>query len=352
MKRLRVNLKDDSYDIIIEKGLLSRAGELIHTVYTGKTIALICDELVFSLYGKRLTDILQKEGFLVSPIVVKQGEESKSVAVLEDVYNELANMGLTRTDLIVAFGGGVVGDLSGFAAATYMRGVPYVQIPTTLLSQVDSSVGGKTGINLSYGKNLVGAFKQPKMVISDCALLDSMDERQWSGGFSEVIKYAAISSFGLFERLCQDNEREMLPDIIYECCDIKRRLVEADVFDKKERMLLNFGHTFGHAIEKLSHYEKSHGEAVAAGMVLACKTGEALGVTKAGCKEKIEALLEKFKLFTGPVDIEKLAPMMVLDKKNTGDVLNLILIRDIGESLIYPIKREEFLRLTQRGEGF
>ncbi len=351
MNCVHVNLENNFYDIFIGNGLLNEAGKIIKKVYTGHVMAVITDENVYGLYGERLADLLGKEGFTVRFIVVKPGEGSKSMATLETVYNSLAEMGLKRGELIVAFGGGVVGDLAGYAAATFMRGTPLVAIPTTLLAQVDSSVGGKTAINLSFGKNLVGAFKQPIAVITDCGMLKTLDKREWSGGFSEVIKYAAISSKPFFEQLSLENAEENLTDIIYKCCDMKRALVEADQFDQKERMLLNFGHTFGHAIEKLYDYEKyTHGEAVAAGMVLACKTGEELGITKEGCAEQIIKLLSKYGLVFEPVDLKKLTPMMALDKKRTGDRINLILLKDIGEAIIYPMESENFYALMERGQ--
>ncbi len=359
MKRLHVNLPGSDYDIFIGKGLLDKAWEMISKVFKGKRVAIVSDDRVYGLYGSRLEAQLSSAGVDFKAIVIPQGEESKSLSKCQECYGFFAEMGLNRGDLIIAFGGGVIGDLAGFLAATYMRGLPYVQIPTTLLSLVDSSVGGKTAVNLPQGKNLVGAFKQPIMVISDTELVSTLTDREFASGISEVIKYAAISSPALFELLKTNNSRSLaescLEEIVCMCCDIKRGIVEVDQFDNKERMVLNFGHTIGHAIEKLYDLEKfNHGEAVAIGMKYMLMLGERLGLTDSSCFGLIP-LLKDFNLpIDNTIELGKLINFIKLDKKGMSDSISIILIKTIGESLIYKADFktvENFLNSIENGEG-
>jgi 3-dehydroquinate synthase len=280
MKTLLVELKDRSYNIHIGRGLLDQTGALLEP-FSGRRAVVLTDENVWGLYGERLQEALE-DFFPHKVLVLKHGEGSKSLSNLEIVLEFMAESGLTRSDLLINFGGGVIGDLGGFAAGCYMRGISTVQIPTTLLSQVDSSVGGKTAVNLKCGKNLAGLFWQPKLVIADTELLHTLPDREFAGGMAEVIKYGAIRSKEMFDKLGTYSGRadaaEALPEIIYECCDIKRDIVRRDEFDTGERMLLNFGHTFGHAVEKIGNYERFiHGEAVAIGMIMAARYGAAAG---------------------------------------------------------------------------
>ena len=244
MKTLLVELKDRSYNIHIGRGLLDQTGALLEP-FSGRRAVVLTDENVWGLYGERLQEALA-DFFPHKVLVLKHGEGSKSLSNLEIVLEFMAESGLTRSDLLINFGGGVIGDLGGFAAGCYMRGISTVQIPTTLLSQVDSSVGGKTAVNLKCGKNLAGLFWQPKLVIADTEVLHTLPDREFAGGMAEVIKYGAIRSKELFDKLGTYSGRadaaEALPEIIYECCDIKRDIVRRDEFDTGERMLLNFGH--------------------------------------------------------------------------------------------------------------
>ena len=347
MKTLHVDLGENAYDIHIENGLLRHAGPLIRQLYDGNKVCIVSDQNVWNLYATKLLAPLAEEGIQAECVVLPPGEETKQLIHLEQVYDTFAHAGITRSDLVIAFGGGVIGDLGGFAAATYMRGIDYIQIPTTLLAQVDASVGGKTAVNLKAGKNLVGAFHQPKMVITDTSLLTTLSNREFASGMSEVIKYAAIRSTELYDILDKYENRndimEAMDDIVMQCCDIKRILVEADQFDKGERMLLNFGHTFGHAIEKLGDYtEHTHGEAVAIGMVLATKLGSYLGVTEPLCSNQLEKLIKKYGLSLDmPYALAEMLAPILHDKKNLNNSINWIFLNEIGESTIHPIDSKD-----------
>jgi len=338
MKKLHVNIPGREYNILIEKGLIDKIGELILELRKNCKVAIITDSNVLPLYGEKVKQSLENSGFDVNIIEIAAGEASKSSETLNLLYSQLIDAGITRSDLIIALGGGVVGDLVGFAAATLFRGIDFVQIPTTLLAQVDSSVGGKVAINLPHGKNLVGAFYQPKMVIIDPDTLKTLDKRVFSDGCAEVIKYGLIRDDELFDKL---ENIAISDDIIYTCCDIKRCVVENDEFDLGERMILNFGHTFGHAIEKHYNYGTyTHGEAVAVGMVMESRFGEKLGITLPGTTERIEKLLTKFSL---PIEVEidanSLAQGIKTDKKGEGSLINIILLDKIGNAIIKKIQK-------------
>lgn len=348
MKELRVNIPGRDYTIFIESGSLNNIGNNIETIHKGKKIAIITDENIYELYGKELEEKLRESSFDVNTIRVKAGEVSKSLNTLEYVYNELLDFSITRSDLIIAFGGGVVGDLAGFAASTLLRGIAFIQIPTSLLAQIDSSVGGKVAVNLKKGKNLVGSFYQPLAVYIDPDLLKTLDTRYFNDGMGEMIKYACIKDRELFEKLSNYRAKEELvediEEIIYRCLDIKRTIVEMDELDSGERMLLNFGHTLGHGIEKQYNYEKySHGEAVAIGMYNITKKSEDMALTKAGTADKIKYLLEKYELpYKMPeMDLDGIKEIISLDKKTSGDKINIILLEEIGSSFIKNINRED-----------
>ncbi len=349
MKRLQVNLPGREYEIYIENGILEKAGEYIRKVSAGQKVTIVTDSNVGPLYGELLSKTLEKVGFSVHICEISAGEESKCQENLFWLYDEMLEFGMTRSDLIVALGGGVVGDLTGYAAATLLRGIPFVQIPTSILAQVDSSVGGKVAIDLPKGKNLVGAFYQPKMVLIDPICLATLPERNVADGMAEVIKYGAIWDADLFVLLEQIKTKEELfakiAEIVYTCCDIKRQVVEEDELDTGGRMILNFGHTFGHAIEKEYHYQTyTHGEAVAVGMVMACAYGEKIGITNPGTKERMEKILTQFHL---PVETElsahSMQEAMAVDKKGDGGKINLILLKKIGKVEILKIDKESFV---------
>ncbi|GHU87866.1 3-dehydroquinate synthase [Clostridia bacterium] len=318
MKTLQVGLGDRSYEICVASGNIEKLSEF------GENAVVVTDDNVWRLYGNRFPH--------VKPITLRHGEASKSLETLGFLYSEFASRGLTRSGTVVAFGGGVVGDVTGFAAATYMRGVKFVQIPTTLLAQVDSSVGGKTAINIPQGKNLVGAFYQPSSVLVDPDTLSTLGVREISSGMAEVIKYAAIRS----PKLIGMGDYE---DIIFECCRVKAEIVARDELDFGERMILNFGHTFGHAVEAAGNFERhNHGEAVAVGMVIAAEIGEKLSFTQPGCAEKLRNVCKAKGLDTHcPYPPEQLLPYCKIDKKSSIKGIKFVFLRNFGEAFVETI---------------
>ncbi len=337
---MTVALEDNSYPIYIEKGILAQSDKYIKKIYQGNKIMIISDDQVYSYYGELLTNILNKE-FIVEHVIVPHGEQSKRFDILPSLYKALLDFKLTRTDLIVALGGGVIGDLAGFVAATYLRGVKLVQIPTSLLAQVDSSVGGKVAVDLPEGKNLVGAFYHPKMVLIDPETLITLPKRFVNDGMGEVIKYGCIKDKGLFDKINSyqgfDELYQDIDEIIYRCVDIKRDVVERDQFDFGDRLLLNFGHTLGHAIEQYYQYQKySHGEAVAIGMVQLTKIAEEKGLSPMATSDIIKDICTKYDLPTySDVKTSDLIGAISLDKKNINKKLSLVLLKEIGNSYVY-----------------
>ncbi|MDR2163532.1 MAG: 3-dehydroquinate synthase [Clostridiales Family XIII bacterium] len=331
---LTVGLGERSYDIVIGGGVFASAGARLADLAADGAICVITDENVNRLYGYALAEALGRVGIGYETFVIPPGERSKNMATLSDIYDWFWKDGrLNRFGLVVAFGGGVVGDLAGFAAATWMRGVRFVQIPTTLLAMVDSSVGGKTGIDTARGKNLVGAFHQPSLVLIDPKLLATLPGREFGAGLAEVVKYGAIASESLFSRLEAKGRDVELADVIYECCSIKANIVEADERDTGKRALLNFGHTFGHAIELKYGFERyNHGEAVAAGMHMAACVGERLGVTESGTAGRVGILLSNLDLSFGK-SVDGLIDYMRSDKKVLTDGVKLVLLTHVGDAI-------------------
>ncbi len=347
MKKITVKASE-KYDIIIGRDLLKNCAGYITEVTSAESFAVITDDIVDALYSETIIKSLTDAGLRVCKFVFPHGEASKCSAVLNDAYDFLAVNNITRSDCIIALGGGVVGDLSGYAAATYLRGLDFIQVPTTLLAQVDSSVGGKTAIDLPCGKNLVGAFKQPKIVLCDTDALKTLSEDILIDGMGEVIKYGMIKSAELFELLDKhslDGVFTIMDDIIYSCVSIKRDIVEADEFDRGERMLLNFGHTLGHSIEKYYNYTGvSHGKAVAQGMKLITQIAEKDGLCYDGTYKKLVSCLEKYKLDleTKPA-LSELADACLNDKKREGGNINIVICTDVGESKIIKMSVEKFM---------
>ncbi len=360
MKTLRVNLGARSYDITIAPGLLPRAGEEIKAVCPrANKLFVVTDSNVAPLYYNRLKAGVERTGTQFRGHVIPAGEASKNAAMLSALWEEMAAFGLTRTDAVVALGGGVVGDLAGFAAATILRGVDFVQIPTTLLAQVDSSVGGKVAIDLAHGKNLAGAFWQPKAVLMDPGTLTTLDDKTFSDGMAEVIKYGCIADKPFFDFLAAHPTRaEVMANIehvLYTCCDIKRSVVESDERDTGARMVLNFGHTVGHAYEKLGSYATwTHGQAVAAGMCVAARMGVTLGTTPGEVAGPIADLCAAFGLPTsislGHTDEEfarnwaTVVETIGLDKKNAGDRISLVLLDQLGHAVTPQLSRDAALQ--------
>lgn len=345
---LLVELPHHSYKLTIESGLLKRVGNWLLKIWSPRKIVIISDETVAAIYAKEVRYSLEQAGYEVYLYEVKPGEISKSLDVAAEIYDFLASNNMTRQDGIVALGGGVVGDLAGFVASTYMRGVPLVQIPTTLLAQVDSSIGGKTAVNTSKAKNLVGTFYQPDGVLIDTDTLKTLQERQIREGLAEVVKSAAIADKKLWSKLnSYEDEYEAIAnadELIHACCDIKRAVVVEDEKDNGKRLILNFGHTIAHAIELVSGYgEITHGEAVAIGMVEISKAAEKNGDMSPNLSLEIEKLLKNFNLPTKLTTLQKEAifEAMLHDKKAQGDSIKLILLEEIGQAKIKSMKLEE-----------
>lgn len=339
------------YDITIARGCLDTLGERCAALFpAGAKAAVISDSNVFPLYGERALDSLQKAGFAPSRFVFPAGEASKQLSTVGDMLGFLAEQGLTRSDFLVALGGGVTGDMAGFAAACYLRGVPFVQVPTSLLAQVDSSVGGKTAVDLPQGKNLAGAFHQPALVLIDPDTLGTLPPLFFADGMGEVVKYGCIRSRSLFETLRDaDGLAPLMESILFDCVDCKRVIVEHDEFDTGERMVLNFGHTLGHALEKAHGYTGlTHGAAVGIGMVLIARLGEHMGLTKAGTAEQIAAVLRKYGLpVSDDASLDEVICATALDKKGLGGDLRIVLLRSIGESFVHRLPRAEFAALCR-----
>ena len=336
------------YSVVIENGLLDRVGELaLETRKPGSKAMLISDSNVFPLYGERVQASLERAGFPVSRFVFPAGEGSKQISTVCEMYRALSENGFTRTDFIVTLGGGVTGDMGGFAAATFLRGMEFIQVPTTLLSQVDASVGGKTGVDLPFGKNLVGAFHQPAAVLTDPETLKTLPDHFFRDGMGEVIKYGCIADEPLFQALEEGKALEDLEDLLARCVRCKKELVEEDTRDTGRRMILNFGHTFGHALEKLHNFQDlTHGEAVGIGMVWACRVGERLGVTPEGTADRVLEVLKWYGLPTqDEFSWEQVVDATALDKKSDGATLRVILLPKIGESVIRPMTREAMKEL-------
>ena len=346
MKTVSVN-SSVQYDIVIEKGSLSKVGAYASSVFPhGAKAAVITDDTVASFYLETVQSALKAAGFSVVSFVFPHGEESKSAATLSDVYEFLVEEQVTRSDFIVALGGGVVGDLAGYAAATYLRGIRFMQIPTTFLAAVDSSVGGKTAINIPAGKNLVGAFWQPSLVVCDTNTFETLPAVTFADGISETIKYGMIASRSLFERMEQGCIGDEIDEIIAECVSIKRDVVEQDERDNGLRMILNYGHTLGHAIEKATHHSVTHGQGVALGMVLIAKLGEKLGYHSSDLTQRLERCIAAHGLPTHyDGSISKLADAVLRDKKRAGDTIRLIFVKNPGQADIVPLPVEQFLQL-------
>ncbi len=352
MHTLTVPLPGREYDIFIQSGLLPGAGGHIRSLLPrARKAALVTDSNVAPLYGTTVADSLTQAGFQVETFVVPAGEESKCAAQLSDLWSSFARFGLTRTDLVVALGGGVVGDLAGFAAATILRGVSLIQIPTTLLAQVDSSVGGKVAIDLPEGKNLAGAFYQPRLVLMDPDTLNTLPDATFADGMAEVIKYGCIADRDFLDFLAQHPSRSAIMahivQVLHTCCRIKAEVVAEDELDTGRRMILNFGHTLGHAYELAGHYSAyTHGQGVAAGMVRAAELGISLGLTPAHLSGSIARLVQAFGLPTSiPCSPADYAAAIGLDKKGAGNSLSLILLDRPGHAVAYPIQKEQLLAM-------
>ena len=339
-----------AYSVLIGSGLLAQAGERIAAVHKPCTAALVTDSLVDTLYAQTVTDSLTAAGFQVVKFVFPNGEQSKTLETYGRLLAFLSDSGITRSDLIVALGGGVVGDLAGFAAATYLRGMEFVQIATTLLAQIDSSVGGKTAVDLPQGKNLVGAFWQPRLVLCDTNCLDTLAPEVLADGLSEAIKYGMIADAALLEQLCGDWMTAHAEDVIARCIELKALAVEADERDYGERQKLNFGHTAGHSVEKHSNFTITHGHAVAIGMAVVTRACVKRGMVS---RETLDAL-ERALAYNGlplqcPVSARILAEGAGSDKKRRGSGITLVLPEAVGKCALVPFQLSELEDFFQDG---
>ncbi len=357
MEKVKVNTREKAYEIYIESGLFFRLPEIFKEKYYGKKIALVSDNNVYKLYGERFKADLIKAGFEVTEIVFNAGEANKNFSTLCNIYTVLAENFFTRSDIIVALGGGVTGDMAGLAAATFLRGMGFIQVPTTLLAMVDSSIGGKVAVDLPQGKNLVGAFYQPDAVYTDPQFLKTLSDLQFADGMAELLKHGFIRNRNLYNILvCKEasgeefesgftvNGRKFLNDkmdyIIKESCIIKRDIVQQDERDNGIRQLLNFGHTIGHAIERVRNYSGyTHGQAISIGMVLMTKLTEKMGLTKTGETKTIENALNLYDLpvSDATLNIKSVTEAIKLDKKARSDKITIAYIEEIGKGKLLKL---------------
>ena len=352
---LSVNLAENSYDIVIERGALASLGQRCSSVGMKGVAAVISNPTVAALYGAVVQESLAAAGFTVAQIEIPDGEEFKNSTTLNQLYDELLAAGVDRGSFVVALGGGVVGDVAGYAAATWMRGIPFVQVPTTLLAQVDSSVGGKTGIDHPKGKNLIGAFYQPRLVLIDVDTLATLDQRQFRAGLAEVIKYGVAIDLQFFEFIEANGdailamEPDVLIEIIHRCCQLKAQVVESDEKEAGLRAILNYGHTLGHAFESISGYRTLvHGEAVAIGMMLAARVSAAEGLCSQNEIARITALITQCGLSVEipHYDRQQLLNAVAADKKSKGGSITFICNRGIGMYAMSHHTPEELLKLS------
>lgn len=349
MNRVRIEA-GKPYDVLIGAGLLDRAGELCREVTDAGAAALVTDGNVDALYAQQTRRALERAGFRVEKFVFEAGEHSKSFRTLERLLGFLARRGFTRSDLVVALGGGVTGDLAGFAASCYLRGVRYVQIPTTLLAAVDSSVGGKTAIDIEEGKNLVGAFYQPARVILDTNCFDTLPRPVYLDGVSESVKYGVICDRALFDKIASGGFQGETGLIVERCVRIKGEIVAADEFDRGRRQLLNLGHTVGHAMEKLSGFSVSHGQAVSAGMAVFMRAARARGLCPPDAAARMLRALDALGLKTHcPYGAEELYQAALSDKKRQGGSITLAVPCDVGDTRLMTLPVEELRGFIRDG---
>lgn len=350
MSTITVGLGERSYRILFGHNILAGIGTVCRDLKLGSTVAVVTNPTVGALYFEQVGESLAKAGFTVHRIEIPDGEEFKNIETLKGIFDRLIEAGLDRGSFVLALGGGVVGDITGFAAATYLRGIPFVQVPTTLLAQVDSSVGGKTGINHEKGKNLIGAFYQPATVLVDVATLDTLPGREFLSGMAEVVKYGVALDGALFDLIADNTAKLLARDstcllaVIKRCCELKASIVAQDERETGLRAVLNYGHTFGHAIETLTGYkEYTHGEAVAIGMVQAARISEHLDYSGPAETERIVSLLENLGLPTRLPSFSASAyeDALMRDKKVRDKGLSFVFNKGIGD---YHIDRVSDVR--------
>jgi len=350
MKTIHVNASNE-YDVVVGSGLLAQLGCYVKALSKARKAAIISDSNVWPMYGHAAEASLHNAGIEdVISYVFPAGEHSKSGSTYLAILEFLAENHLTRSDCLIALGGGVVGDMTGFVAATYLRGVDYIQVPTTLLAAVDSSVGGKTAIDLKSGKNLVGAFYQPRLVLCDIDTLDTLPQAVFRDGCAEIIKYGVLYDAQLFAHLKENGLDFSRKEVIARCVELKRDVVAQDEFDRGERQKLNLGHTIGHGVEAHSHFTVSHGQAVAIGMAIVSRASQALDICEPAVCEEVIEVLKRFGLPTETACTAQVLHTCALsDKKRAGDTVNLIVPKVIGNCTIRPTPVEELKTFIEAG---
>ena len=358
MEKIRVELGERSYNILVGNGTLKDIGKTLEKFEFSNKVALISNPTVYDLYGKTVSVSLQDSGYELTEVLIPDGEEYKSLAYAEKIYEALLKAKLDRKSALIALGGGVIGDITGYAASTYMRGIDFIQLPTTLLAQVDSSVGGKTGVNHPLGKNMIGTFWQPRFVSIDTATLRTLPRREFLSGLGEVIKYGVIWDKEFFVFLEKNREKILqlepasLTHIIRRSCEIKSDVVSKDEREAGLRAILNYGHTIGHAVETLTGYKKYlHGEAVAVGMYMEAKLSHQLGLINNEEVLRIKALISSYELpseMPGEIEISDLIETMQIDKKTVAGKMHFVLPEKVGSVKIHrEIAAEEIKRLLE-----
>jgi 3-dehydroquinate synthase len=347
MRRITVET-EKPYEIVIGKGILKQCGDAVKGHFPQGSAVIVTDDIVDELYGDTIRKAFDKTAIPHITFVFANGEHSKNMDILRELLEFMAHHQINRGDFIVALGGGVVGDLAGFAASVYLRGIPYVQIPTTFLAAIDSSVGGKTAVNLTAGKNLAGAFHQPSLVWCDHDTMKTMDPVRFADGIAEAVKYAVLSDEKLFTLLHAGDLHQHIEEIIDTCVRIKRRLVLEDEFDYGNRQFLNLGHTLGHAIEKQSDFAITHGHAVACGMIAIAEAATKNGLAEFDCKDRIAEVLSLYHLPTAcPYPLSELLPYVENDKKRSGDTIRLVIPETIGKCRLLSLPVTELKSFFQ-----
>lgn len=361
IQKLQIDLGEKTYNIIVGEDYLEQFSFYIKEVYKGDKLFVITDSNVDKLYKNEYEKMFKNFDYTV--YVLEAGEKNKHIGVMQGIYSAMVKADIKRKDLVVAFGGGVVGDIAGFAAASFLRGINFIQIPTTIISQVDSSVGGKVGVDLPEGKNLIGAFHQPKLVLIDNKFLKTLTDRYFYDGFAEIVKYGCIYDKKFFEKLekivyevsensyaenykkiMREHLMKYINEIVMRSCEIKKEVVEKDEKEENLRMILNFGHTIGHAIEQYTNYDVySHGEAISTGMIDIIRIGVQKNITQEGQLERVKNLLEKLNLPTEiKYPIEKIKEIMKRDKKSISGGINFVFLKEIGKVEIVKMNETEF----------
>lgn len=341
MKKVKVLGVKKPYEVLIGKGIINDLGTVLKTVSNAQKAVIITDDNVDGLYADKVGEILKASGFEVLKFVFNHGEKYKTIDTVSDILEYMAENNVTRTDCIVALGGGITGDISGYCAASFLRGIDFVQVPTTFLAAIDSSVGGKTGVNLKAGKNLAGAFYQPRAVICDTDTFKTLPEENFKEGVAEAIKYGIICDRELFNTLYKASEWN-IEEVVERCVLIKAEIVAEDEFDTGKRQLLNLGHTIGHAIEKCTDFKLTHGISVGIGMAMISKASDSLGWSKEKTNTKIvEALKNNGLLTECSVLPDDLLRVMAKDKKRNGGFITLVIPESIGNSVLKKISIDE-----------